>query len=138
MTSDPAVGQGDLHLPAQGPVRNVIVVRRETKKPILLKVLPVHGATSAPFLGAKFILTLTDLEAARRWPLEIVAEAFTLTTAEAKVASLVAAGSSPRRRAVGHAGNGAESDQGDLQQDRDPPAERARRARLPDPQLGRR
>jgi len=92
MTSD-ATGDADLRLPTEG--RNVIVVRRETKKPILMKLLPVHGAASAPFLGAKFILTLTDLNAARRPSLEIISEAFSLTLAEAKVASMIAAGSSP-------------------------------------------
>lgn len=75
--------------------RNVIVARRETKKPILVKVLPVHGAASVPFLGAKFILTLTDLDVARRSSLEIISEAFSLTAAEAKVAAMVAAGLSP-------------------------------------------
>lgn len=94
MTSG-AAGDGDLRLRVKGHAGNVIVARREAKKPILMKVLPVHGAASAPFLGAKFILILTDLEAARRSSLEIVSEAFSLTAAEAKVASLVAAGSSP-------------------------------------------
>jgi DNA-binding CsgD family transcriptional regulator len=58
-------------------------------------VLPVHGAASSPFLGARLILTLRDLEAVRRPPLEILSEVFSLTAAEAMVASMVAAGWSP-------------------------------------------
>jgi DNA-binding CsgD family transcriptional regulator len=99
MTSD-ATGDGDLNLLAKSRARNVIVARRETKKPILMKLLPVHAAASAPFLGAKFILTLTDLHAPRRSSLEIISEAFSLTTAEAKVASMVATGSSPEEIAT--------------------------------------
>jgi DNA-binding CsgD family transcriptional regulator len=78
-----------------GPLKNVIVARRETKKPILLKLLPVHGAARSPFLGARFILTMTDLEAAGRSSLQLISEAFALTPAEAKVAALVASGLSP-------------------------------------------
>jgi DNA-binding CsgD family transcriptional regulator len=78
-----------------GPLRNSVVARRETKKPILMKLLPVHGAARSPFFGARFILTLTDLEAAGRSSLQLISEAFSLTPAEAKVAALVASGISP-------------------------------------------
>lgn len=91
---------GEIRLRSRGRVGNVIVARRESKKPILIKVLPVHGAAGTPFLGARAILVLRDLEAERRPPLEILAEAFSLTSAEAKVASMVAAGSSPEEIAV--------------------------------------
>lgn len=96
MTSD-VVGGGDFRRGSKNQVGSTIVARRETKKPILMKLLPVHGAASAPFLGAKFIITLTDLEAARLPSLETISEAFSLTGAEAKVALMIAAGSSPER-----------------------------------------
>jgi DNA-binding CsgD family transcriptional regulator len=86
---------GEIRLRSKGRVENIIVARRESKKPILIKTLPVHGAASSPFLGARLILTLRDLEAVRRPPLEILSEAFSLTAAEAMVASMVAGGSSP-------------------------------------------
>jgi hypothetical protein len=35
-----------------GRFGNVIVARREAKRPIVIKVLPVHGAARSPFLGA--------------------------------------------------------------------------------------
>jgi DNA-binding CsgD family transcriptional regulator len=85
----------EIGLRSRGGAGNIIVARRETKKPVLIRVLPVHGAASSPFLGARVILVLRDLEAARRPPLEILSEAFSLTAAEAKVASKIAAGSSP-------------------------------------------
>jgi DNA-binding CsgD family transcriptional regulator len=85
----------EIRLPSRGRVGNVIVAGRESKKPILIRVLPVHGAASTPFLGARAILVLRDLEAERRPPLEILSEVFSLTIAEARVASKIAAGSSP-------------------------------------------
>jgi len=86
---------GKIQLRSRSRVGNIVVARREDKKPILIKALPVHGAASTPFMGARTILVLRDLEAERRPPLEILSEAFSLTTAEAKVASMVAAGLSP-------------------------------------------
>jgi DNA-binding CsgD family transcriptional regulator len=85
---------GEIRPRSQGRVGNIIVARREHKRPILIRALPVHGAASTPFLGARAILVLRDLEAERRAPLDILSEAFSLTMAEAKVASMVAAGSS--------------------------------------------
>ncbi|MGY3447159.1 helix-turn-helix transcriptional regulator [Bradyrhizobium sp. USDA 4473] len=94
MTSD-AAGSNEFRRGSRSQVGNIIVARRETKKPILMKLLPVNGAASAPFLGARFIITLTDLEAARPSSLATISEAFSLTRAEAKVASMIAAGVSP-------------------------------------------
>lgn len=92
---------GEIRPRSRGRVGNMIVARRESKRPILIKVLPVHGAAATPLLGARAILLLRDLEAERRPPLDILAEAFSLTSAEAKVASMVAAGSSPEEIAIG-------------------------------------
>jgi DNA-binding CsgD family transcriptional regulator len=62
---------------------------------VLIKVLPVHGAARTPFLGARAILVLRDLDAERRPPLEILSEVFSLTAAEARIASMIAVGLSP-------------------------------------------
>jgi DNA-binding CsgD family transcriptional regulator len=86
---------GELRLRSRGRGANIIVARREARKPILIRVLPVHGAASSPFVGARAILVFRDLEAERRLPLEILSEALSLTVAEAKVASMVAVGFSP-------------------------------------------
>lgn len=85
----------ELRLRSRGRAGNIIAARREAKKPILIRVLPVHGAASTPFLGARAILVLRDLEAERRPPIEILSKAFSLTAAEAKVASMIASGFSP-------------------------------------------
>jgi DNA-binding CsgD family transcriptional regulator/PAS domain-containing protein len=85
----------EIRLRASGRAGNVIVVRRETKHPIFMRVLPVHAAASTPFVGARVILVLRDIEAERRAPLKVLSEAFSLTVAEAKVASMIAAGLSP-------------------------------------------
>jgi DNA-binding CsgD family transcriptional regulator len=91
---------GEIRLRSRGRVGNIIVARRENKKPVLITVLPVPGAASTPFLGARAILTLRDLEAEPRPPLEILSEAFSLTAAEAKVASMIAFGLSPEDIAI--------------------------------------
>ena len=88
-------GEGELRPRPKTPTGNVIVVRRQFKRPILIRLLPVHGPARSPFLGARTILILRDMEATRRPPVQIIAEAFSLSPAEAKVASMVAAGSSP-------------------------------------------
>lgn len=95
MTSD--AGSDEFRCGSKGQSGSVIVARRETKKPVLMKLLAVRGAASAPFLGAKFILTLTDLEASRPSSLETISEAFSLTGAEAKVAAMIASGASPEK-----------------------------------------
>lgn len=95
MTSD--AGGDEFRHVSKSQTGSIIVARRETKKPVLMKLLAVHGAASAPFLGAKFILTLTDLEAARPSSLATISEAFSLTGAEAKVAAMIAAGASPEK-----------------------------------------
>ncbi len=89
------LAEGEIRLRSRGRVGNVIVARRENKKPILIKVLPVHGAAGGPFLGARAILKLRDLEAERLPPMEVLSLAFALTTAEARVASMIAVGLSP-------------------------------------------
>ncbi|WP_083742269.1 helix-turn-helix transcriptional regulator [Bradyrhizobium mercantei] len=94
ITSD-AAAETEHHPRTKIRAENVIAAKRETKKPVLMKLLPVHGAASVPFLGAKFILTLTDLEATPRVSPDIIAQVLRLTSAEARVASMVAVGSSP-------------------------------------------
>jgi DNA-binding CsgD family transcriptional regulator len=87
--------ENDIPPLSSAPIGNVIVARRENRKPILIKVLPVPGAARAPFVGARAILVLRDLDTVRRSALDVLSVAFSLTAAEAKVASLIAAGSSP-------------------------------------------
>jgi DNA-binding CsgD family transcriptional regulator len=57
--------------------------------------LPIHGEACSPFLGAGIILMLTDLNTIHRLPMKVLSEAFSLSPAEANVASRLAGGFSP-------------------------------------------
>jgi DNA-binding CsgD family transcriptional regulator len=76
-----------------------IVIRREGKPPILIRVLPVDGPASTPFLGARALLTLSELGPKPALPAGVLTRAFSLTRAEARLASLIAAGISPSQAA---------------------------------------
>jgi DNA-binding CsgD family transcriptional regulator len=69
-----------------------IVVRRQFKPPVLIRVLPIEAAARSPFLGARALLTLLDLSERRRPPSRVLATSFGLTAAEAKIAALIGAG----------------------------------------------
>jgi DNA-binding CsgD family transcriptional regulator/PAS domain-containing protein len=76
-----------------------IVIRRREKTPIILRTLPVHAAARTPFLGARAILTLTAVEPRPGPKATLLARAFGLTPAEARLASVVAEGLNPERAA---------------------------------------
>ena len=76
-----------------------IVVQRLTKRPLLIRVLPVDGAARTPFLGARALLVCSDLSRKSGQQPSVLSEAFGLSPAEAKLASLVAAGISPEQAA---------------------------------------
>jgi DNA-binding CsgD family transcriptional regulator len=69
-----------------------IIVRRQSKTPVVIRVLPVDGAARSPFLGARAVLVLTDT--ARRMNIEadLAQAVFGLTPAEAQVAARIALG----------------------------------------------
>ena len=69
-----------------------IVVRRGEKRPLLIRAIPISGVARSPFLGARAVLTLTTL-APRSGPNPtLLVSIFGLTTAEAKLASLIGCG----------------------------------------------
>jgi len=76
-----------------------IVVKRAHKHPCFLQVLPVPVAARSPFLGARAVLTLTDLETVCAPKPVILTQTFGFTPAEAKLASLIAVGKSPEQAA---------------------------------------
>jgi DNA-binding CsgD family transcriptional regulator len=76
-----------------------IVVRRRGKRPVILRILPVHGAARTPFLGARVLLTLTSLEPQPLLKAATLTRAFGLTPAEARLASIIAVGRSPEQAA---------------------------------------
>lgn len=76
-----------------------IAVRRRTKPPLVIRFLPVDGAARTPFLGARALLLLTDLGRKPHPRSEILAVTFGLSPAEARLASIIAAGLSTEQAA---------------------------------------
>jgi DNA-binding CsgD family transcriptional regulator len=76
-----------------------IVVRRIDKRPVVIRVLPIDGAARSPFLGARVLLLLTDLERKPRTNAQMLAAAFGLSPAETRLAVHIAAGLSPEMAA---------------------------------------
>ncbi len=74
--------------------RSAVVVRRHGSPPVVLNALPVPDAARNPFLGARAILALTPLQPKPRPDAGLLALAFGLTSAEAKLASILADGTS--------------------------------------------
>jgi DNA-binding CsgD family transcriptional regulator len=72
-----------------------VVIRRREKSPVVLRVLPVHGAARVPFLGARALVTLTAIEPRAAPKPALLARAFGLTPAEARLASIIAEGLNP-------------------------------------------
>ena len=76
-----------------------IPVRRRAKRPLIIRTLPVPGAARSPFLGARALLVISDLSGKSMPQAEALAQAFGLSPAEAKLAAIIATGSSPERAA---------------------------------------
>ena len=76
-----------------------IVVRRGKKNPVVIRVLPIHGAAQNPFMGARALLVLLDLHVKDIPDAGLLAQAFGLSGAEAKLASYIGAGESVERAA---------------------------------------
>jgi DNA-binding CsgD family transcriptional regulator len=69
-----------------------IIVRRHRKRPVILHILPVHGAARTPFLGARVLLTLTAVEPRTGPKVALLTRVFGLTPAEARLATIIAEG----------------------------------------------
>jgi len=71
-----------------------IVVRRDGRLPIVIRVLPVDGAARSPFLGARVILILSGPDEGGAEQLAMLRQAFGLTSSEARIAACLAGGKS--------------------------------------------
>jgi DNA-binding CsgD family transcriptional regulator len=71
-----------------------IVIRREAKLPIVVRVLPVDGAARSPFLGARAILIFSGFDESEAEQLTMLRQAFQLTPSEARLALCLAGGKS--------------------------------------------
>lgn len=67
-----------------------IVVRRRARHPIVIQAVPVPPAARSPFLGARVVLILNDLDLERGIQSRLLSKAFDLTPAEARLAALLA------------------------------------------------
>jgi hypothetical protein len=107
-----------------------IVVRRGKKNPVVIRVLPIHGAAQNPFMGARALLVLLDLHVKDIPDARLLAQAFGLSGAEAKLASYIGCRRirRARRRTLGRVRlDRTNPAQGSLCQDQYPPTGRARR-----------
>ena len=76
-----------------------IVVRRRSKPPIVIRVLTVPCAARGPFVKARALLTFTTADNRPVVTAAVLAKAFGLTPAEAKLAHLLAKARSPEEAA---------------------------------------
>jgi DNA-binding CsgD family transcriptional regulator len=77
--------------PARG---GPIVVRRNRKGPVVVRVLSIPAEACAPFGGARALLTLSSTEPKPGPDAQLISDVFGLTRAEAAVAAMVAQGKS--------------------------------------------
>jgi DNA-binding CsgD family transcriptional regulator len=71
-----------------------IVMRRIDKRPIVVQMQPVPPAARSPFLGARAILSIRDLEGCAAFDPNLLATIFELTPAQARLAAMLARGDS--------------------------------------------
>ncbi|MBN8986859.1 MAG: helix-turn-helix transcriptional regulator [Rhizobiales bacterium] len=71
-----------------------IVIRRDGKLPVVVRVLPVDGAARSPFLGARAILIFSGFDEREPEQLTMLRQAFLLTPSEARLALCLAGGKS--------------------------------------------
>ncbi|WGR94359.1 hypothetical protein MTX20_08715 [Bradyrhizobium sp. ISRA435] len=108
-----------------------IVVRRLDRRPIVIQMQPVPPAARSPFLGARAILLIRDLEGSVAFDQALLAATFELTPAQARLAARLARGDSVEDAARGGrrcARHRPQPAQVDLPEDRHAPAGGARRA----------
>jgi DNA-binding CsgD family transcriptional regulator len=77
-----------------------IVIHRERQHPIVITALPVDGAARGPFLGARVILVLNDLDAECPPSPASISQALGLTPSQARLAAAMATGRSLEEVAV--------------------------------------
>ncbi|MBA2400398.1 MAG: helix-turn-helix transcriptional regulator [Bradyrhizobium sp.] len=71
-----------------------IVIRRDGRLPVVIRVLPVDGAARSPFLGARAILIFSGSDGGEAEQLAMLHQAFLLTPSEARIAVCLAGGKS--------------------------------------------
>ena len=85
---------------ARATVRSIPVARRESQPPLILHLTPIRGAAHDIFSRAASILVVTPVVVKDVPTADVVQGLFDLTTAEARLAALNAAGHRPREAAA--------------------------------------
>ena len=78
-----------------------ILIPRNNKRPLLIRALAVDGAAKSPFLGARAIFVLNDLDRRSALDPRLIAKMLALTPAQARVAALLGEGKSTQEIASG-------------------------------------
>jgi DNA-binding CsgD family transcriptional regulator len=69
-----------------------IVIRRKGKGPVIVRPLPIHGAARNPFMGARALLTLAEVNRRPASAEDLLVKAYGLSKAEARLAARLATG----------------------------------------------
>lgn len=78
-----------------------IVVRRAVKPPLMLRLVPVGGAATRTFRDARALILLSELRVKPAPDATLLARAFGLSPAEARLAALLAEGLAPAAQRLG-------------------------------------
>jgi DNA-binding CsgD family transcriptional regulator len=76
-----------------------LVVPREARRPLILRLLRIDAQDGNPFSPARLVVLVTDLESQKLPRVEELSRLFGLTAAEAKLANVLSRGVSPGRAA---------------------------------------
>jgi DNA-binding CsgD family transcriptional regulator len=82
------------------PLLPPVIVRRAAGRPLVLHPLPVPAAARSPFLGARVVLVVKDMESDVVVEENLLIRLFGLTPAQAKLAVRIASGSSVEEAAA--------------------------------------
>jgi DNA-binding CsgD family transcriptional regulator len=73
-------------------MQDPIVVRRGSRSPVVLRILSIPPAARSPFLGARALLTLSEVQARKVLNVDLLKRVFGLTAAETRLAAIVGQG----------------------------------------------
>ena len=89
------VDQFEYETPQITPAIEPIVVPRQDKLPVLMRIWPIEGGARWPSRDIRALVTLNALGPKPGPPAALLATAFSLTPSEAKLASIIARGAGP-------------------------------------------
>lgn len=94
------VDQFEYAKPRFAPSIEPIIVPRQDKLPVLLRIWPIDSAARWPSSDVRALLTLNSLGPRPGPPAALLAKIFSLTPSEAKLAAIIARGAGPDTAAI--------------------------------------